>query len=118
METKNAAQLLDALGHESRLAIYRLLVEAGSSGMSAGVIAERLQLPAATLSFHLAHLGRVGLIHGRQESRYIFYAIDYGVMDALLDFLARDCCQGKMDCLPRSAQQLQRISAESTHKGV
>ena len=114
---KIAAQLLDALGHESRLAIYRLLVEAGSVGINAGAIAERLNVPAATLSFHLAHLGRVGLIHGRQESRYIYYVADFTVMDLLLAFLVRDCCQGKMDCLPNSASKLRSVPYDLPHTG-
>ncbi len=114
---KTAAQLLDALGHESRLAIYRLLVEAGSAGINAGAIAERLNLPPATLSFHLAHLERVGLIHGRQESRYIFYAADFAVMDSLLAFLARDCCQGRMDCLPNSAKQVRPVAHDVPYQG-
>ena len=105
METNNAAHLMDALGHESRLMIFRLLVKAGLEGMNAGAIGENLALPAATLSFHLAHLGRVGLIRGRQEGRYIFYVAEFGVMDDLLAFLSDDCCQGKMDCLPKSAIQ-------------
>lgn len=101
METLNAAELLAALGHESRLAVFRLLVEAGSEGMNASAIGERLGLAPATLSFHLAHLSRVGLIRGKQESRFIFYSADYGAMDDLLAFLTRNCCQGKA-CLPKT----------------
>jgi Protein-tyrosine-phosphatase len=102
METNDAAELLAALGHESRLAVFRLLVEAGPSGLHAGAISERLGLPPATLSFHLAHLSRVCLIHGRQESRFIFYSTDYTTMDKLLTFLTKNCCQGQ-PCLPKTA---------------
>jgi DNA-binding transcriptional ArsR family regulator len=99
MKMPNAAELLAALGHESRLSIYRLLVEAGQNGMNASAIGEKLALVPATLSFHLSHLSRVGLIKGRQESRFIYYAADYGVMQALLAFLTDNCCQGNA-CLP------------------
>lgn len=94
METLHAAELLSALGHESRLAIYRLLVEAGPQGVHAGAIGERLGLPAPTLSFHLAHLGRVGLASRRQDGRFAIYAADFPVMDELLGFLTANCCGG------------------------
>ncbi|AYH44037.1 metalloregulator ArsR/SmtB family transcription factor [Azoarcus sp. DN11] len=99
METLNAAELLAALGHESRLAIFRLLVEAGPEGMNASAIGEHLGLPGATLSFHLSHLARVGLIKGERESRFIHYSAAYETMDELIAFLTRNCCQGKA-CLP------------------
>ena len=102
MESLNAAELLAALGHETRLSIYRLLVEAGPAGINASAIGEQLGLVPATLSFHLAHLNRVGLIQGRQESRFIFYSADYGEMDELIAFLTNNCCQGKA-CLPKTA---------------
>lgn len=104
METLNAAELLAALGHESRLAVFRLLVEAGPEGINASAIGERLQLAPATLSFHLAHLSRVGLIKGRQESRFIYYSTDFTVMDDLLSFLTSNCCQGKT-CLPKTTSR-------------
>lgn len=102
METLSAAELLAALGHESRLAIFRLLVEAGPEGINASAIGDRQCLPAATLSFHLAHLTRVGLIRGRRESRFIHYSADYGTMDELIAFLTHNCCQGHA-CLPKTA---------------
>lgn len=102
METLNAAELLAALGHESRLAIFRLLVEAGPDGINAGAIGERLGMAAATLSFHLAHLSRVGLIAGERESRFIRYSANYRTMDDLIAFLTSNCCQGDA-CLPRTA---------------
>lgn len=103
METINAAELLAALGHESRLAVFRLLVEAGPAGINASAIGGQLGLAPATLSFHLAHLSRVGLIKGRQESRFIYYAADYRAMDDLLAFLTHNCCQGQQACLPKTA---------------
>jgi DNA-binding transcriptional ArsR family regulator len=99
MKIATASERLAALGHETRLAIFRLLVQAGSEGISAGAICEKLAIPAPTLSFHLAHLSRVGLISGRQESRFIFYAADYAAMDELLAYLTDNCCQGAQ-CLP------------------
>ena len=102
METLSAADLLAALGHESRLAVFRLLVEAGAQGMNASAIADKVGLAPPTLSFHLAHLTRVGLISGRQEKRFIFYSANYPLMDDLLSFLSSNCCQGNA-CLPKTA---------------
>jgi ArsR family transcriptional regulator, arsenate/arsenite/antimonite-responsive transcriptional repressor len=100
MEIKAASTSLAALGHATRLAIFRLLVQAGTEGVNAGLICDTLKLAPATLSFHLAHLSRVGLIRGRQEGRFIFYAADYATMDAVLAFLTDNCCQGAQ-CLPK-----------------
>lgn len=102
METLTAAELLAALGHESRLSIFRLLVEAGPEGMVASAIGEQLTMAAATLSFHLAHLTRVGLISGQRESRFIRYSTNYGAMDELIAFLTSNCCHGQA-CLPKTA---------------
>lgn len=102
METLNAAEILAALGHESRLAIFRLLVEAGPDGVHASAIGDKLGLPNATLSFHLSHLSRVGLIKGERDSRFIRYSAEYATMDELIAFLTRNCCQGKA-CLPKTA---------------
>lgn len=102
MEITTACERLAALGHETRLAIFRLLVQAGAEGVNAGLIGEKLQIPPPTLSFHLAHLSRVGLIKGRQESRFIYYVADYGTMDEMLAYLTKNCCQGSQ-CLPKTA---------------
>ncbi|MCF8198179.1 MAG: metalloregulator ArsR/SmtB family transcription factor [Sulfuritalea sp.] len=112
MESLNAAELLAALGHETRLSIFRLLVEAGPKGINASAIGEKLGLVPATLSFHLAHLSRVGLIQGRQESRFIFYSADYGEMDELIAFLTNNCCQGKA-CLPKTSAASNAVKAGS-----
>ncbi len=95
METSHAAEILAALGHESRLAIFRLLVEAGRNGMNASAAAEKLGLPQATLSFHLSHLSRVGLIKGKRESRFIHYSAECSTMDALIAFLTSDGCEDR-----------------------
>lgn len=92
MDTLIAAEALAALGHESRLAIFRCLVQAGTNGLHVSAIGEQLLLPAATLSFHLAHLTRVGLIKGTRESRFIRYVAQYETMDDLIAFLTTNCC--------------------------
>lgn len=94
METTQALQSLSALAQESRLAIFRLLVEAGPAGMPAGAIGEALELPPATLSFHLAGLTRAGLARSRQDGRFVIYSADYAAMNALVGFLTENCCQG------------------------
>ena len=94
MEISTATALLAALGNESRLTVFRLLVEAGPEGRYASAIGEALGMPAATLSFHLAHLSRAGLILATKEGRYIRYCADYKAMNALIAFLTRDCCKG------------------------
>ena len=94
METTQALQSLAALAQESRLSIFRLLVQAGPVGMPAGAIGEKLELPPATLSFHLAGLTRAGLAQSRQEGRFVIYSADYAAMNALVGFLTDNCCQG------------------------
>ncbi|HTY99730.1 MAG TPA: metalloregulator ArsR/SmtB family transcription factor, partial [Rhodocyclaceae bacterium] len=94
LQLRQAVGKLAALAQESRLRIFRLLVEAGDHGLNAGAIAEALELPPATLSFHVAHLTRAGLVEARQESRFIFYSVSYRAMDDLIAYLARNCCQG------------------------
>ena len=99
VETKQAIEALGALAQASRLAIYRLLVQAGTDGMQAGAVGERLGLPPATLSFHLAHLTRAGLTTSRQEGRFVIYAANFDGMARLLAYLTEDCCGGKA-CVP------------------
>jgi ArsR family transcriptional regulator len=99
METKQAVQALSALAQDTRLGIFRLLVQAGPEGMPAGQIGEKLDLPPATLSFHLAGLTRAGLAHSRQEGRFVIYSADYAAMNALVGFLSENCCGGR-ECTP------------------
>ncbi len=103
MEIDKATQALAALAQETRLAIFRLLVEAGPEGMNAGAIAEAVGVPPATLSFHVAQLVRAGLVLSRHESRFIFYTADYAAMDELIAFLTENCCRGGV-CLPKTRQ--------------
>jgi DNA-binding transcriptional ArsR family regulator len=95
MKSKNAIDALAALAQETRLAIFRLLVRQGPDGLPAGAIGERLEIPAPTLSFHLAQLNRAGLVASRRAGRSILYAADYRGMNALLTYLTEDCCQGR-----------------------
>ena len=101
MDTRQAVDKLAALAQETRLRIFRVLVEAGDAGMNATAIAEALELAPATLSFHVAQLARAGLVEARQESRFIFYSVNYGAMDDLIAYLAKNCCQGE-GCLPQA----------------
>jgi len=96
---KEAVQALSALAQETRLSVFRLLVQAGPAGMPAGSIGEKLQLPPATLSFHLAGLTRAGLAHSRQDGRFVVYSADFEGMGRLLAYLTEDCCGGKA-CVP------------------
>jgi ArsR family transcriptional regulator, arsenate/arsenite/antimonite-responsive transcriptional repressor len=99
METKNAIKALGALAQESRLAVYRLLVQAGPDGMAASSIGEELGLPPSSLSFHLKELAHAELVTATQDGRYIVYAANFDAMNALLVFLTDNCCGGK-PCKP------------------
>jgi DNA-binding transcriptional ArsR family regulator len=101
MEMKQAIEALSGLAQETRLKVYRLLVEAGPEGMPAGLISQELDLPAATLSFHLAHLSRAGLVESHQDGRFVIYSADYENMNALVGFLTENCCGGQA-CTPAS----------------
>lgn len=94
MKTIDAVTALAALAQESRLAIYRLLVQAGPEGRAAGAIAEKLGVLPTTLSFHLKELSRADLVTSRQEGRYVIYAANFGNMVKLVAFLTENCCGG------------------------
>ncbi|MFC0253729.1 ArsR/SmtB family transcription factor [Massilia consociata] len=103
METRAAIAALAALAQESRLATFRLLVQAGPTGLAASKIAEALGIPASSLSFHLKELSHAGLIASRQEGRFIIYAARFGTMNGLLAYLLENCCGGNPctpDCVP------------------
>lgn len=85
---------LAALAQEHRLAAFRLLVEAGPDGISAGDLADRLAIPRSSLSFHLNQLMQAGLIIQRRESRSLIYSADFAAMTALVGFLTENCCRG------------------------
>jgi ArsR family transcriptional regulator, arsenate/arsenite/antimonite-responsive transcriptional repressor len=100
MEIKAAVTALAALAQETRLSIYRLLIEAGPEGVSVGRIGQTLEVPGATLSFHLKELARAGLVSSRQEKQFIYYAVDFERMAELMTYLTQNCCQGMpQECL-------------------
>lgn len=94
METKPAVAALGALAHEYRLGIYRLLVEQGPDGLSAGAIGESVGLHPSSLTFHLQNLHRAGLIVQRRESRSLIYSVDFDAMNELIAYLTENCCAG------------------------
>jgi ArsR family transcriptional regulator, arsenate/arsenite/antimonite-responsive transcriptional repressor len=110
MDSNTTVKALAALAQETRLAVFRLLVEQGPTGLTPGRIAEMLGLPAATLSFHLKELMHAGLIRARQESRFIHYSADFQAMDGLVAYLTENCCRASggceaacaPDCLPKN----------------
>ena len=102
MTSSSVIDALGSLAQEHRLALFRVLVQAGDDGMSAGAIAERLGIPNSSLSFHLAHLTRAGMIQQRREGRSLIYTADYAAMNALVGFLMENCCGGA-SCAPEAA---------------
>ena len=94
MKLNTAVKALSALAQDTRLSLFRRLVQAGEPGLSAGQIAKELNIPNATLSFHLKELSHAGLITARQESRFIYYSANFKAMNELLGFLTENCCSG------------------------
>jgi ArsR family transcriptional regulator len=107
MEMKEAVVALAALAQDTRLSIFRLLVQVGPEGIPVGQVGEELQVAPATLSFHLKELYHAGLISSRQEGRFIYYTANFERMSALMTFLTRNCCQGvPQECLTVAETQL------------
>lgn len=115
METEQVIDALAALAQRSRLAIFKLLVEAGPDGLAAGAIGEKLELPPATLSFHLAHLARAGLVHNRQEGRFVIYSANFDNMNTLVAYLTENCCSGA-GCAPAACAPASSSRRRSTAK--
>jgi DNA-binding transcriptional ArsR family regulator len=112
MKTPQAVKALAALAQDTRLAIYRMLVQQGPKGLAAGTIAERLDIPGTTLSFHLKELTSAGMVESRHDGRFVFYSANYEQMNGLLGYLTENCCQGEScvtGCLP--TPQLKRKRA-------
>ena len=103
MKSDSAIQALGALAQEHRLALFRLLVQSGPDGMAAGALAEALGVPNSSLSFHLAHLTRAGLIEQQRQGRSLIYTANYDAMNALVGFLTENCCGGAT-CAPASTE--------------
>ena len=107
MESKEAVIALAALAQETRLSIFRLLVQVGPEGIPVGRIGEELGVAPATLSFHLKELSHAGLITSRQESRFIYYTANFERMAAIMTFLTQNCCKGMpRECLTVSETDL------------
>ncbi len=114
MKTNQAVELLAALAQETRLSIFRALVQAGPEGLAAGRIAEAVATPASTLSFHLKELSSAGLVRSRQDGRFIYYSADYAAMNELVTFLGEKCCvgvSGSAGCAPKTQMNKQRSVA-------
>jgi DNA-binding transcriptional ArsR family regulator len=99
MEKKSVVNALASLAQESRLDIFRLLVQAGPEGMSAGKISEMTGIPPSTMSFHLKEMSYADMLHSRQESRFVIYSANFETMNSLLGFLTMNCCGGN-PCTP------------------
>lgn len=99
METKHVLSAMSALAQESRLAVFRLLVQAGPAGMSPGKIGEQLGIPASSLSFHLKELAHADLVTPRQDGRFVIYVANFDTMNGLVGFLTENCCGGN-PCTP------------------
>lgn len=102
MKSATAVEALGALAQEHRLALFRLLVQAGDKGMAAGAIAEKLGVPNSSLSFHLAQLRNAGLILQERQHRSLIYRANYPAMNALVAYLMENCCGGA-ECAPEAA---------------
>lgn len=117
MEITQAVTALAALAQETRLSIFRLLMQAGPEGVAAGRIGEELQVAPATLSFHLKELSHAGLVSSRQEGRFIYYSADFERMAGLMTFLTQNCCQGMpQECLAVVETALGRCCAPSAKR--
>jgi DNA-binding transcriptional ArsR family regulator len=111
MKATEAVATLAALAQETRLSVFRLLVEQGAAGLAAGEIAERIGIAPAALSFHLKELAHARLVKSRQDGRYVFYSADFATMNRLLAFLTENCCAadggacGPSACAPSPANR-------------
>ncbi|WP_036175365.1 helix-turn-helix transcriptional regulator [Massilia sp. 9096] len=117
MDSPAAISALAALAQESRLAAFRLLVQAGPAGLAASKIAEALGLAPSSLSFHLKELTHAGLVVPRQEGRFVIYAAKFDTIDALLGFLTENCCGGA-PCTGVTACAPGAVCAAAPHTGT
>lgn len=116
METKTAVNALAALAQDTRLAIFRLLVEAGPPGVAAGSIGTQLGIAAPTLSFHLKELAHAGLVEAQAQGRFVVYRADFDAINSLVGFLTENCCRASgscaVECAPVAAANV-RSSAQT-----
>ncbi len=112
MEIKNAIHALAALAHDGRLGIYRLLVQAGPAGLTVGRIAKKLDMPGATLSFHLSALKHAGLVRAARRGRELIQTTDFKQMNDLVAYLTENCCGGDASaCAPAALRTRKRRAA-------
>ncbi|WP_043344450.1 ArsR/SmtB family transcription factor [Belnapia moabensis] len=114
MESKQAVAALGALAQDSRLQVFRLLVEQGPDGLPAGVIADRLGIPPSSLTFHLQQLLHAGLVTQRRVSRQLFYAMVPETMNGLVAYLTEHCCGGQADCGPACDRAAASVSKDAS----
>src|SRR5271155_1396131 len=115
MENADAVAALAALAQDSRLDVFRLLVQAGPEGMPAGQVANALDLPPNTLTFHFDRLRTAGLVTVRREGRSMIYAARFETMNALLGYLSENCCGGVPEkCKPVAACKPTRAKRAKT----
>lgn len=118
MQASAVIKALGALAQEHRLAVYRLLVQAGPDGMAAGALAEAVGVPGSSMSFHLAQLANAGLVTQQRRSRSIIYAADFAAMNALMAYMTENCCGGVpcateiACCPPDSPETLDSIARD------
>jgi ArsR family transcriptional regulator, arsenate/arsenite/antimonite-responsive transcriptional repressor len=113
MKIKSALKALSGLAQDTRLSIFRLLVEQGPQGLPAGEIVEQLELANATASFHLKELTHAELVTQRQAGRFIYYSANYTTMNGLIAYLTENCCKGNVcdiACAPVAAKRKRRVS--------
>jgi len=113
MEMNDALRALSALAQESRLEVFQVLAREGPEGLAAGALAERLALPASTLSFHLDQLSNAGLLHQQRQGRSIRYSLDPKGLNELFWFLGEDCCQGNVSLCAEPAGRIDRRRDEA-----
>jgi ArsR family transcriptional regulator, arsenate/arsenite/antimonite-responsive transcriptional repressor len=117
MKRPKVIAALASLAQETRLEIFRLLVQKGPEGLPAGEIGERLGLPSPTLSFHLSHLKHAGLVKSRRHSRSIIYSADFATMMGLMAYLTENCCGGRPElCAPEACAPNRLAASESGRK--
>jgi DNA-binding transcriptional ArsR family regulator len=113
MKSSQIIIALEALAQEHRLAAFRALVQAGPQGLTPSYLSEALDLPAPTLSFHLAQLRHAGLVSVTRDGRSLIYAADYAAMRGVIDFLTENCCAGS-ECAPAACAPTK--SKEKSHE--
>jgi DNA-binding transcriptional ArsR family regulator len=109
----DAVAALAALAQENRLDVFRLLVQAGAEGITAGEVANALDIAPNTLTFHFDRLRNAGLASVRREGRSMIYAARYETMNALIAFLTKNCCAGVGSCAPTAGKRRTKVNALS-----